>query len=61
MYSLIETAKQNGLEPFRYLYALFHCCPLITDEKDWAVLLPWNIKNSEKFLKILQAEAQFTL
>jgi transposase len=50
MYSLIETAKQNGLEPFRYLYALFHCCPLITDEKEWADLLPWNIKQSEKFL-----------
>jgi transposase len=61
MYSLIETAKQNGLEPFRYLYALFHCAPLITDETEWTDLLPWNIKNSQKFLKILQTETHFTL
>ena len=61
MYSLIETAKQNGLEPFRYLYALFHCCPLIVDEQEWTELLPWNIKNSENFTKILQAEAGFSL
>jgi transposase len=61
MYSLIETAKQNGLEPFRYLYALFHCAPLVTGEKEWEDLLPWNIKNSEKFTKILHEDAQFTL
>jgi transposase len=61
MYSLIETAKQNRLDPFRYLYALFLCVPLIADEKEWEDLLPWNIKNSAKFLKILQDEAKFTL
>jgi transposase len=61
MYSLIETAKQNGLEPFRYLYALFQRSPFITSENEWEDLLPWNIKYSEKFLKILQTEAQFSL
>jgi transposase len=61
MYSLIETARQNGLEPFRYLSALFHCCPLVADEHEWADLLPWNIKYSQKFSRILQTEAGFSL
>ena len=43
MYSLIETAKQNGLVPMRYLMALFEKAPLASSPKDWEKLLPWNI------------------
>jgi transposase len=43
MYSLIETAKQNGLIPFNYLTALFEKAPLVVTPKDWKKLLPWNI------------------
>jgi hypothetical protein len=43
MYSLIQTAKQNGLVPFRYLTALFEKAPLASSPDDWENLLPWNI------------------
>jgi transposase len=46
MYSLIETAKQNGLKPFEYLTVLFRNAPLAQNPDDWAKLLPWNIFKS---------------
>ena len=43
-FSLIETAKANGLEPFKYLrYVLQNIGQADTVEKVEA-LLPWNIK-----------------
>jgi transposase len=43
MFTLIETAKQNGLIPFNYLIALFEKAPLAISPEDWEKLLPWNI------------------
>ena len=43
MYSLIETAKQNGLVPINYLTALFQKAPLAFSNDAWQKLLPWNI------------------
>jgi hypothetical protein len=43
MYSLIETAKLNGLVPFNYLMVLFEKAPLASSLDDWEKLLPWNI------------------
>ena len=43
MYSLIETAKQNGIEPLKYLRELFKKAPLASTPGDWEKLLPWNI------------------
>jgi len=43
MYSLIETAKQNGIVPLHYLTALFKKAPLASSPEDWEKLLPWNI------------------
>jgi len=43
MYTLIETAKQNGLVPFKYLMALFENAPLVKTTNDWEKLLPWNV------------------
>ena len=45
MFSLIETAKQNGLVPLDYLTALFEKAPLANSTKDWEKLLPWYFKN----------------
>jgi transposase len=42
MYTLIETAKQNGLIPFDYLLTLFEKAPLASSPDDWEKLLPWN-------------------
>jgi transposase len=43
MFTLIETAKQNGLVPLYYLTALFEKAPLANSTEDWEKLLPWNI------------------
>jgi transposase len=39
-FSLIETAKANGLEPYAYLRYLFETLPLIEDGDDYRRLLP---------------------
>ena len=43
VYSLIETAKQNGLIPLQYLTALFEKAPHAVSPDSWKNLLPWNI------------------
>ncbi|MCH8500532.1 MAG: IS66 family transposase [Aliidiomarina sp.] len=46
LYSLVETAKANDLQPIDYLMSLFEQWPLIKDGDDIDHLLPWNIKIS---------------
>ena len=43
MYTLIQTAKQNDLVPFKYLMALLEKAPYASSHEDWEKLLPWNI------------------
>ena len=43
MFTLIETAKQNGLVPFQYLMTVFEKAPRANSPEDWEKLLPWNI------------------
>jgi transposase len=43
LYSVIETAKQNGLNPSKYLRTLFERIPYVLSPDDWIALLPWNI------------------
>ncbi|MGH7423258.1 MAG: IS66 family transposase, partial [Candidatus Methylomirabilales bacterium] len=44
LYSLIETAKANGIEPYRYLCALFAALPIASSLEDYEALVPWRIK-----------------
>jgi transposase len=44
LYSLIETAKCNGVDPARYLTYLFEKVPTAVSDADWSALLPWNVK-----------------
>ena len=44
LYSLIETAKANGMEPYAYLRHVFTELPKATSVEDIETLLPWNIK-----------------
>ncbi len=47
LYSIIETAKANGLIPYDYLVTLFEELPKLNDENkehELEKLLPWNIK-----------------
>jgi len=43
IYSLIETTKQNNIEPLLYLRTLFEKVPFALTPEDWEKLLPWNI------------------
>jgi hypothetical protein len=44
LYSLIETAKANGLEPHAYLTYFFSQLPAATIADHFEALLPWNAK-----------------
>ena len=44
LYSLIETAKANGIEPHAYLTRTFSALPYATRLEDFESLLPWNLK-----------------
>jgi transposase len=43
LYSLIETAKANGIEPYRYLRYVFEQIPLVKEPEDLEELLPYRI------------------
>jgi len=43
LYSLIETAKANNLEPYRYLRHLFELLPTATSDAQRKALLPQHI------------------
>lgn len=43
LYSLIETAKANGIEPYRYLRALFAALPNASRLEHYEALLPWRL------------------
>ena len=43
LYSLIETAKANGIEPYAYLAHVFAALPAAKTLADLEALLPWNI------------------
>ena len=43
LYSLIETAKANRLEPYAYLRHIFEKLPAASSLKDFETLLPWNM------------------
>ncbi len=50
LYSLVETAKANGLEPYAYLKRVFEELPVaIADNDDDAInrLLPWNVPGTD--------------
>jgi transposase len=44
LYSIIETAKANGLEPYAYLCLIFEKLAQATTPADIEALLPWNVQ-----------------
>jgi len=46
LYSLIETAKANKLEPYWYLRHVFERLPLAKTDEDYRALLPQHIDRS---------------
>jgi len=43
LYSIIETAKENGLNPFDYLTTVFRQAPNLAAGNTFDSLLPWNL------------------
>ena len=50
LYSLIETAKANGLEPYAYLRYIFERLPLASSLAELEALLPWSITPEQLLL-----------
>lgn len=46
LYSLIETAKANGVNPYDYLRYVFAELPNVSSEESLDTLLPWNVEIS---------------
>lgn len=44
LYSIVVTARANGLEPFEYLKRLFEALPRANTPEDYEALLPWKQK-----------------
>jgi hypothetical protein len=42
IYSLIETAKANGQEPYAWLRQILERLPTAQNVEDYEALLPWN-------------------
>ena len=47
LYSLIETAKANKLEPYAYLRFIFEKLPIAESLEDYEALLPWNLSSEQ--------------
>jgi len=53
LYSLIETAKANGHEPYSYLRHIFEKLPYATTLEEYEALLPWNIDPKKLAIKVI--------
>lgn len=60
MFSMVETAKENGLDPYRFLSYIFDAAPNmdLTDPKQLEQLLPWNAPQSCRIPSKLEREEQ---
>ena len=47
LYSLVESAKASGLEPYRYLRYLFEKVPFAENEEDYKALLPMQLSERD--------------
>ena len=51
LYSLIETAKANNFEPYKYLRYLFEKLPFaLSEDDDYRALLPYNLGQTDLVL-----------
>ena len=48
LYSLVETAKACGLEPYTYLKHIFEKLPQATTLADIEAMLPWAVAKSTR-------------
>lgn len=47
IYSLVETCKANGLEPYTWLRRVLRLLPAANNVDEIVALLPWNLRNHD--------------
>ena len=47
IYSVLQTAKANGLDPYAWLRRVMRDLPAAKTLEEMEVLLPWNIKSQQ--------------
>lgn len=47
MYSLVQTARANGIDPFEYLRYVIEKMPMLRTASEMHVLLPWNMTQDD--------------
>ena len=52
IYSLVETAKANGLEPYTWLRRVMRDLPAAKTVEDIEALLPWNLHNQDLAIEL---------
>jgi len=52
LYSLVETAKANAIEPWAYLNHVFERLPKATGPEDIEALLPWRVEIKELVARV---------
>ena len=57
IYSLVETAKANGLEPYTWLRRVLRDLPAAKTVEDVEALLPWNLKFAEDAIQSVAVSA----
>ena len=57
IYSLVETAKANGLEPWTWLCRVMRDLPDIRVTGQWDSLLPWNFRGDELITQACDSKA----
>ncbi len=48
LYSLVLSARANGVEPLEYLTHIYTQIPAATSVEQFEALLPWNVKETLK-------------
>ncbi len=55
-YSLIETAKANGREPYAWLLYVLERLPSARDVDEIEALLPWNVPSEDLVMNLVARE-----
>lgn len=48
IYSLVQTAKANGVDPFTYLRYVIETMPMLRSASEIECMFPWNMPNADK-------------
>jgi hypothetical protein len=56
IYSLIETAKANGQEPYAWLRYVLERLPLAKTVEDMEALMPWNLHAQDLAMNLAACE-----